>query len=239
MAPSADPSDADLARLVVRALAALVAFLFCIGIAVVVTRIETDTTGRSENGAVTDAPSGGGGPSPGADVTSYVADRRAAHNDRQRATAIVSFSRYHVETEARSGVNGLHVDALLVAAPGGLPSVVAGSVDAWARKQRADAGEERTALQTMLAGTTDAEFAAQYRADIVRLTATIAAIDGHVPLVFGAVVRASGEELTTLGSRDGIRLVDVLGMPPPALADVRGLRPEETNTAGVPPERPT
>lgn len=228
-------------RLVLRALAALVAFVFASGVAIVLTR------SADESAAVDDAPAvegepvfSGAGPLPGADVPTYVTARTdALPRAEGRVTAVVSFREYSVEREARASLAGVDVLGLLVAAPGGVPVVVTGGLDRWAARERAEAEAELTNLATMLETTEDPDFRAEFEADLARLTGLLEHLDPRAPIVFGAVVRVHATELRVLADGADVRLVDVVSREAPDdLVVLAGLRPEETGRAGTPRTRP-
>lgn len=232
--------DSDEERLVLRALAALIAFLLAAGIAVATNRLDDADdvdVGTVENESVFS----GDGPPAGADVPSYVTTRRAALDDVEgAAVAAVSFDRYQEEGDARATVSGAKVRALLVAAPGGRAIAVRGSLNAWVKQERADAEAERDSLEQVVQTTDDPAFVAQYREDIARLTQLLARLDHVEDVVFGAVVEAEVEALRRVAGRAGVRLVDAAAerMADADTERLTGLRPEETARAGDPPTRP-
>ena len=242
MAASPDElSDRDARDLVIRAVGAMVLFVLCAGVALVLTRANGDGGGSDDQDTVrSDQPAvEGTGPLPGTDVASYIARRRAALPRSDGLTvAVVSFTSYRREAEARRSLDAVQVDALLVAPSSGGPSVVAGDLGRWAAEQRADAESERANLEQMLRDTTDPDFMAQFKADVRRLTALLATLDPTGPIVFGAVVEGSPAALAGL-TGPSVRLVDAVGRHLPAdLSSLHGLRPEETVKAGQPATRP-
>jgi hypothetical protein len=228
-------------RLVLRALAALVAFVFASGVAVVLTRSDDDSAVVDDVPVVEGEPAfSGAGPLSGADVPTYVTARTDALSRAEgRVTAVVSFREYAVEREARTSLARVDVLGLLVAAPGGVPVVVTGGLDRWAARERADAEAELTNLATMLATTEDPDFRAEFETDMARLTGLLEHLDPRAPIVFGAVVQAQATELRALADRADVRLVDIVSREAPDdLVVLAGLRPEETERAGTPRTRP-
>jgi hypothetical protein len=226
-------------RLVLRALAALVAFLFASSTAVVLT--------RADEGESTDVPTvrgepvyAGTGPLPGTDVPTYVVSRTdALPRARGRVTAVVSLRAYATEREAQASLVGLDVVGLLVAPPGGVPTVVTGGLDRWAARQRAEAEAELTNLASMLETTEDPDFRAEFQADMGRLAGLLEHLDPQGDVVFGVVVVVDAGELPMLAEREDVRLVDVVAEGEPDDPSVfTGLRPEETARAGDPRTRP-
>jgi hypothetical protein len=242
VAASPDPGadDAEVERLLIRAVAALVLFVFAVGVALVLVRGQGDGGGSADDDTVASsgAPLDNAGPLVGTELSAYVTQRRQVLAGLTgSATAVVSFSAYRTADATKQLLGGLEVRALLAAVPGGSPAVVSGDVAAWVARQRADAAAERDNLQQMLRDTKDPDFAAQFRADISRLTDLLAHLDPNGAVVFGAVVEGRAGALRALTSRS--RLVDVVGRTPPApLSGRRGLRPEEVAKAGDPPTRP-
>ena len=236
-------------RLVLRTIAAVVAFVFAAGVVVVVQRADRDDVGDEPAiGAGADPATGfvGGdraiGPLQGIELTAYREERRKALAEAtgQRA-AVVSFARYLTETEVEellSEVADTKARSLLVAAPGGIPAVV-DDLDDWATDQRRVAKQEREELERLLPTIEDQEFLDQYRSDIDRLRRLETSVDPKGAVVFGAVVVADSDDLRALGDAEGVRLVDAgVGDDVPADDEARGLRPEEVVEAGEPPSRP-
>lgn len=247
MPASTDDNDDDngvdnAERLVLRAVAALVAFVLAAGVGLLATRLDDGDDDVVGTGVVEqEARFSGEGPPAGADIPSYVTTRRLALDGMGgRVVAAVSFDGYRNEGQARTALVSVKVRALLVAAPGGRPAAVRGSLASWARQERADAEVERESLLRVLETTTDPAFVAQYRADVDRLTAMLDRLEPVGAVVFGAVVEADAEGLRRLAGRSQVRLVDPAA-PRMDDADVErlvGLRPEETTRAGDPPTRP-
>lgn len=239
-------SEGDGRRLVLRAAASLVAFLLCASVAAAVS-VAGGGEGDSGAAVARTAPAGAdgidpGGPVVGEDVAGYVARRQADLRGRSGPLAgVASLDAYMTEGDARQLLRpaGVHVAALLAAVPGGRPAVVRDRLADWLERQRADAESERANLQSMLQDTSDPDFAAQFRADIARLTQLLADLDRAGPVVFGAVVDGGADALSAAAGTPGVRLVDPIGRAVPSALDrLRGLRPEETGTAGDPPTRP-
>lgn len=184
------------------------------------------------------------GPASGADVTAYAASavENLAAADGTRV-AVVSLTSYRsAESVDAVLASGGEVEVLgrLVAAPGGFPELVTGDLSAWADEERATAQAERDEiariLPTVEAGS---EFIPAYEEDIRRYDALLAGLDPAGELVFGVVVRAPVGVLRGLVAQAELRLVDV-GRTDffDADGDYRGIRPEETTTAGTPRTRP-
>ena len=240
------PSDAQLARLVFRTLAAVIALTFAGGIASAAGRLSSDGDETADDvlvGTGALSPRGGLGPLPGTSVSDYVraADAELAGVAAGRRAAVVSFSGYRTPEQARDLVSGGEVVSWLVALPGGRPQELAPDRDlaAWTKGQRDEATAEKKALEQLLPTVEDPDFRRQYQADIDHLGALLAAGSDRRDVVFGALVVASAGELRSLGARPDVRLVDVDGddEPPPPTA-YEGIRPEETIEAGEPPTRP-
>ena len=254
MPGSAEPSEPgepeelghdEALSLVVRAVAALIAFVLAAGVGVVLRWSDEGADDADVAATVADGEPlfAGEAPLAGTDVPGYVVRRRAALGRVQgRAVAVVSFDRYRPEGEARTLVEGAAVRAWLVAAPGGEPTtVVGGNLARWAQELKAVAESERSGLVRMAADTDDPAFVAQFKADIDRLTAMLQRIDPRGAVVFGAVVEGDGEVLRTVAGRGGVRLVDVAGREWPGNEEATrygGVRPEETARAADPPNRP-
>jgi hypothetical protein len=239
--------------------AGFVALLLAGGIAAASNRLATasdDDDGGAGAGVAAGVGSGDGvgtlaggiGPLPGSSVTAYVRSRSSALagvGDGDTRAAVVSFAAYRTVAAARAeveAVDGVEVEAVLLALPGGRPTSVDAGVDPSdvVADQRAQAASEKAALEELLPTVTDADFKLQYQADIDRLTALLARPGDVGPVVHAVVVVADGAALRRLAGRPGVRLVD----PGPAArvpgpAGVAGLRPEENIRAGVPATRPT
>lgn len=246
MPASDEPLDeAGAHRLILRAVAALVVFVLAAGVALVLNEAnDADVVSSGDDGELVDGERlfSGGPPLPGTEVPAYVVRRKAALDRLDgRVVAAVSFTSYVTEAEARARAEGTTVRALLVAAAGGGPATVTGSLDRWAARERQAAEAEREGLVRMLTDTEDPEFVAQFQADLARLAGLLERLDPGGPVVFGAVVEGEVGALRALAGRPGVRLVDVVARR--LGADVRvdrlgGIRPEETARAGDPPHRP-
>lgn len=242
------PTDEQLTRLVLRGLAAVVTLTMAGGIATVAGRLDdrndAEADDRDPSTIVSDlTPQGGIGPLAGTAVAVYVRQRTAALPAAEgRRVAVVSFTGYRTPDEVRGALGGVEIERLLVAVPGGRP-IEADSdekLDDLVVRQRAEAEEEREALVALLPTVEDADFKAQYEADIARLTALLAAPAKVSDIVFGAVVAGSADALRALATRPEVRLVDLgpdANIPTPGT--VTGLRPEETTQAGSPETRPS
>jgi hypothetical protein len=232
-----DARDAE--RLVVRAVAAAVVFVLAASTAIVLQRNggEDGERGLPDGGATV---FGSAGPTPGEDVPAYVARRQAALGRLDgRLVAVVSFDRYRRVADVVPLLRGTRVRAVLVAAPGGMPSAAQGSLRRWADDERRRALAERRELERLLLTTEDPDFLRQYHEDIARLTALARSVEGSGEIVFGAVVEAEAEALRGVARRSGVRLVDpVARRLPEELPALAGLRPEETVKAGDPRTRP-
>ena len=239
MPGSADHSDEQLARLVIRLVGAAVLFVLASGVGLVVS--------RADEGDAAFAPTVVGssdsiGPLPGVDIGRYAVSRRAALDVLGApSVAAASFASYVDEAAARrlAGRAGARVVALLVAAPNGEPRAVTGGLEAVLAAERRRAESERDELVSILKPTTDPDFIAQYRSDIARLERLVARLSTATDLVFGVVVVGEADALRALADDPDVRLVDAGGgTERPPLADIRGLRPEETTRAGDPRSRP-
>jgi hypothetical protein len=177
------------------------------------------------------------GPTVNTELAGFVAARQQALASATGThVAVVSLARYAGEAEARHAVNPVPVVALVVAAPGGLPSVVRGGLADWARHQRDQAKADFDDVHSIVCSRTvdDPDFTSFYGTEEQRLLALQSA-DGGGPVVFAVVVRAPVADLRELAKAPGIRLVDIGGAGPfDAAAAYRGLRPEEVNVAGPP-----
>ena len=240
------PSDAQLERLVVRALAAVIALTLAGGVTSAAGRIGEDSDERAADVVVATgalSPRGGLGPLPGTSITAYV---RAAGGELEgvdgRRAAVVSFTGYRTPEQAAALVEGTEVVSWLVALPGGRPRELAPDRDlaAWRKGQRDEATAEKRALEQLLPTVEDPDFQRQYQADIDHLAALLAAGSDRRDLVFGALVVGSGGELRAIARRPDVRIVDVdTDATPPSPTAYEGIRPEETIEAGEPPTRPT
>lgn len=246
--PEGGPTDEQLARIVVRVLAAVIALTLAGGIASAAGQLAQGDTDETAADTVVGAgplsPRGGVGPLAGTAVATYVRSRAAALAvvpGGERRAAVVSFTAYRTPDEAREAVAGLDARSLLLALPGGRPLEVAVDVDLGAivSRQRDEAAAEKAALEQLLPTVTDEEFKRQYQADIERLGALLQAPPQVAPVVHAVLVLGTGDALRRTAKVPGVRLVDVgRDAEIPGVGEAAGLRPEETNRAGVPPTRP-
>ena len=240
------PSDEQLARVILRTLAAVIALTLAGGVASAAGRISEgsdETAGDIVVGTGALSPRGGLGPLPGTSVTAYVraAAAELAEIDGRRA-AVVSFAGYRTPQQAAALVEGTEVVSWLVALPGGRPQELAVDRDlaTWTKGQRDEATSEKAALEQLLPTVNDPDFKRQYQADIDHLTALLAAGSDRRDVVFGALVVGSAEALRSIGARPDVRLVDVdADATPPSPTAYEGVRPEESIEAGEPPTRPS
>jgi hypothetical protein len=234
---SAEPTDEQLERLVVRALAAVVALVLAGGVATAAVRLTEGDTGEEAADVVVGAGvlSAGRGPAPGTALPAYVRDRAAALAalaGAPRRAAIVSFETYREREAALEATTGLERRALLIALPGGrsVEVPVDADLDEVVARQRRDAAAEKAAIEDLLPTVTDRDFRRQYEADLERLEALLAGPADVEAIVHGVVVTGTGDALRRTARVPGVRLVD-----PDASS---GLRPEERVRAGEPPTRP-
>jgi hypothetical protein len=237
-APVTPEERREAVKLVTRLLGATMAVVLAAGVATYFTR---DNDGGGFGGKVTLI--NAIGPLAGRDLTGYIADRR---NDLGKANgpraAVVSLTDYASEADARRLVDGLPVRGLLVAAPGGQPTLVRGDLAAWAAKTRTEAAAERQQFESLiptLDPADEADFIDDAKAQIQRLTRLEAEASADRPVVFAIVTVADVVNLRRLASTTGVRLVDVGDSAAvPEARRIRGIRPEETVTAGDPLTRP-
>ncbi|HUP86141.1 MAG TPA: hypothetical protein VM143_10785 [Acidimicrobiales bacterium] len=240
------PSDVQLARLVIRTLAAFTALTLAGGLASLAGRFADAPSDETASDTIVDGagidPRGGAGPLPGADVSAYVATSTGRLSEAKgRRAAIVSFDEYRTPEEADALLGDVDVRSLLVALPGGRPVVLAPHDDLAevTKTQRDEATAEKKALEQLLPTVEDPDFTRQYQADIDRLGRLLAARADRDDVVFGAVVVASASDLRAMAATAGVRLVDVGSTAePPKPTTFAGLRPEEALEAGEPPTRP-
>ena len=236
-----DVDEESARRIVLLALAALIAFVLSAGVALAVSRNDTAGENGGEIGSVEDALIGTGtGPLAGTDLATYEAGRRRALAEAEgKWAAIVSLRDYMTQEAFAEQFGPYQPDAVLVAAPGGEPEVVTGDVADWADQARAAAETERKELQSMLETSDDKAFKDQFASDIERIGKLLENLDPAKPLVFGFVVSGSTAELKRLEGRPDVRLVDIVARKVPSSpAYLRGVRPEETVRAGDPHTRP-
>lgn len=233
---SAEPTDEQLERLVVRALAALLALLLAGGVATAAVRLSEGGTDEEAGDVVVGAGAvSGRGLLPGTAIPGYLRERSAALAGlagAERRSAIVSFEAYRERDAALEATAGLERRALLIALPGGRSVEVAVDADIAdvVRRQRAAAADEKSAIEDLLPTVTDPDFRRQYEDDLERLEALLAAPADVDAIVHGVVVVGTGDALRRGARVPGVRLVD-----PDASS---GLRPEERSRAGEPPTRP-
>jgi hypothetical protein len=224
--------------LIVRFVAAGLAVILAAGVALLLTRDDDEFDFGGDVTLVNAI-----GPLSGRDVPNYIFQRQ---RDLKAATdvrsAVVSLSAYSKDADARKLVEGLNVRALIVAAPGGRPTVVTGDLASWAEQARQDAASERAEFERLLP-TYDAkeerEFLDDAKVQIARLQRVEKAASPDGDVVFAIVLVAPAKELQRLAQTTGVRLVDVgPGAAVPAMTRVRGIRPEETSVSGDPITRP-
>lgn len=240
------PSDEQLARLVLRALAAVIALVLAGGVASAAGRLGDEGDESASDvvvGTGALSPRGGLGPLPGTSVTSYASAAAGELRDASgRRAAVVSFAGYRTIDAAQPLIGDVDIKAWLVALPGGRPQELAPDRDltAWTRSQRDEAAAEKKALEQLLPTVEDPDFKRQYQADIDHLASLLATPADRRDVVFGALVVGPAQRLRSIGKRPGIRMVDVdADATPPAATAYEGVRPEETIVAGQPPTRPT
>lgn len=234
---SPEPTDEQLARLIIRALAALLALLLAGGIATAAVRLSEGDTDEEAGDVVVGAGAlaSGNGPLPGTALATYVRERAAALAGlaaAERHEAVVSFATYRERDAALEATTGLDRRALLIALPGGRSVEVDVDTDlaAVVRRQRAEAADEKAAIEDLLPTVTDDDFRRQYEADLERLEALLDAPEDVEAIVHGVVVAGTGDALRRTARVPGVRLVD-----PGASV---GLRPEERTRSGTPATRP-
>jgi hypothetical protein len=181
------------------------------------------------------------GPVAGSPVAAYIGDRKLALAGAQgERVAVVSLGGYSTEADSRAAVGSLPVVGFIVAAPGANAVTVTGGLDAWAQEQRKADETERNEIKSLIPTVDDAQFKKFYESEVTRLDKAITDVSPASPVVFAVIVRGPAADLQALAVKPGIRLVDV-GVTAQTTPDTafRGLRPEETDKAGLPPNRPT
>ena len=177
------------------------------------------------------------GPPVNTEIAAYIGQRgEALASATGTRLAVVSLARYATEAEARRAIAPVTEVALVVAAPGGMPSVVRGSLGDWAKRQRAQARTDFDDVHALVCSKSvdDPDFTTFYATEEQRLL-VLQSADGGSAVVFGLVVKAPAGDLRELAKAPGIRLVDVGGNATfDADAAYRALRPEEVNVAGHP-----
>ena len=214
-----------------RTLAFFVVALLTLAAGVVVTLLDEDADDPARS-----APAG---PAPGTDVASYLQDRRERLTEVEGVReAVVSFDRYRTRDEAESLLEATEVSAFLVALPRDEPRVTT-DIAGLRASVRTIAEEQIAEIEPLVPTVDDPAFAEFYRAELLRYRAILSG-SSTPDVVFGAVVRAPASRLRALASRPGVRLVDLAPGPagPVDASRVRGLRPEETLSAGRPRFRP-
>ena len=180
------------------------------------------------------------GPETGTPVPDHIAARRTALNATEgRRIAVVSLTGYVTVEEVDEIVGpALERRASLVAFPGAEGRLTS-DVDEARQIARTEAEGQIAEIESILPTVDDPEFAAFYRGELNRYRRIVDGTD-RPDVVYGAVVVGRAGDLRALASRTAVRLVDV-GPPVDELdddAELHGLRPEETVTAGEPRFRP-
>lgn len=178
------------------------------------------------------------GPQAGIPIQVYIGQRHLALASAEgESTAIVSLREYVPDDGVQGIISGAAVLRYLVVAPGGAPEVTE-DVARWRSGARRRALEERDALSEQISSTQDVEFSQIAQQDVDRLNKLIQSMDAKGTVIFGAVVEGDAKALAKLVTHPKVRLVDSIL---PSLANdstIRGVRPEEVDTAGNPPVRP-
>lgn len=178
------------------------------------------------------------GPQAGTPLQGYAGQRHLALASAEgESTAIVSLREYVSDDGVKGIISGVAVLRYLVAAPGGAPEVTE-DVARWRSGARRQALEERDALSQQISSTQDVEFSQSAQQDVDRLNKLIQSLDAKGPVVFGAVVEGDAGALAKLVTHPKIRLVDPILPSRASDSTIRGVRPEEADTAGNPPVRP-
>jgi hypothetical protein len=155
---------------------------------------------------------------------------------------VVSLSTYVNEADARRLFDGMPIRGFLVAAPGGRPTLVTGDLAVWAERTRSEATAEREQFEGLIPTLNpedEADFIDDAKQQIQRLTRLEAEASADGPVVFAVVTVGEVADLRRLAATTGVRLVDLgAGIAVPETRRIRGLRPEETVTAGNPITRP-
>lgn len=241
------PADSGRLPLSVK-VAAVVAFVVVVGLVVAVS-VKVSVRDRSVPArSKTVAPRGGAGsvasgigPVPDAELGPYLENRRQALAAAAgKRVAVVSFSRYTTESEARALAGGTPVKALLAALPGGTPATVTTALSQWLDGEQSSIRSERDEIQKLLPTVTgDPEFKADYEQRVKELTDALNTVKADSALVFGLVVEGPAEGLRPIAARVGVRMVDVAATDAATPdAEFRGIRPEEALKANDPPTRP-
>ena len=241
-APVTPEERREAAKLIMRLFGAVLAVVVAGAVAALLTRDDNSDVAADDDDII--LVGNAIGPLPGLQLGPYIDGRQKdlAEVSGRRA-AVVSFSTYMKEPDARRLVEPASVDALLVAAPGGKPTVVREDLATWASRTKAEAAEERGQFEELLRGgydpKEDKDFIEDAKLQIGRLSKLEKAADPAAAVVFGAVVVADASGLKRLATVKDIRVVDV-GSEAAVPDDerIRGIRPEETVTAGDPLTRP-
>ena len=242
-APVTAEERREAARLIMRLLAAILAVVVAGAFAALLSRDDDDDVagGGDDDIVLINAI----GPLQGLELGSYIGTRQKELAEASgRRAAVISFTAYVKEADARRLLEPVSVDALLVAAPGGKPVIVREELAAWATRTRTEAAEERGQFEQLLRNggydpKEDKEFIDDAKLQIDRLSKLEKAAAPDGPVVFGAVVVGDATVLKRMATVAGVRLVDVGGEATvPDDGRVRGIRPEETVTAGDPLTRP-
>ena len=180
------------------------------------------------------------GPAPGTEVAAYVTSRKAAlAAARDERVAVVSLAKYSTQAQVKTLVGTTPVVALLVAPPGTAPATVTGDLAEWTKSQTAEMQAERDEIKKLIPTVDDPAFKTFYNEEVVRFDKALKSFSPTSAMVFGVVVKGPAAALQALGAKPEVRLVDVAETAttdPKAV--YRGLRPEETAKANVPPMRP-
>lgn len=243
MAPPAEHTeDASVIALLLRVVAAATLCLFAgsvAGLVLVGSRPAPPPSVLAPGQLPSSVASGGIGPLGGTLVADYVGRRREALAAASgRRAAVVSFASYRTVPDAKASVGGTQVARLLVALPGGPPIVTSPSPDEELARTASTLTREADEMKALGDTTDDPAFRADYEGAARSLrTQAASAVDPRAELVFAVAVVADTRGLATLARAPGVRLVDV-GRTASVPRALRGLRPEESLTAGMPPLRP-
>lgn len=242
--PPVDSSRSPVSVKVAAVVAFVVVVALVVAVSVKVAVRDRVAPGRSK----TVAPQGGAGsivsgigPAPGAELGPYLENRRQALGAAAgKRVAVVSFSRYTTESEARALAGDNPVKALLAAVPGGAPATVTTALSQWLDGEQSSIRSERDEIQKLLPTVTgDPEFKADYEKRVKELTDALNTVKVDSALVFGLVVEGPANGLRPIAAQVGVRMVDVAAPEAPTPdSDFRGIRPEETLKANDPPTRP-
>lgn len=177
------------------------------------------------------------GPALGVDIAVYAAERHATIlEDQEAGAAIISFTKYLLDTDAPAALNGLAIRRYLVVAPGGKPAVT-DDVAAWRKDQRVAAERERKEITDIIPTVGDPEYLKQYQADLQLWNRMIQELDRGVGVVFGVVAEGNRDQIIKTVAHPTVRLVDVIDPEAIGTRELHGAFPEE-KVAGQPPARP-